>query len=50
MKTNNTIKTYGSIIREEEIKLYGKPLSLRPSISHKSKKKYSRKNKHHEEY
>jgi hypothetical protein len=32
--------------RENELKEYGKILSLRPSVEHKSKKTYSRKEKH----
>ena len=32
--------------RENELKQYGRLLSLRPSIEHKSKKDYSRKQKH----
>lgn len=32
--------------RENELKQYGRLLSLRPSIEHKSKKVYNRKEKH----
>lgn len=46
MKTKNTFNAFKEscrIQREEEIKKYGKQLSLRPSISHNSKKLYNRK-------
>ena len=33
--------------RENELKEYGRILSLRPSIVHKDKTKYNRKTKHH---
>ena len=32
--------------RENELKEYGRILSLRPSIAHKDKTKYNRKTKH----
>jgi hypothetical protein len=35
--------------RENELKQYGRLLSLRPSIEHKSKKVYNRKEKHKDE-
>ena len=35
--------------RENELKQYGRLLSLRPSIEHKSKKAYNRKEKHKDE-
>ena len=37
------------IRREAELQEYGRILSLRPSIEHKSKKIYSRKRKHKNE-
>jgi hypothetical protein len=37
------------IRRENELKQYGRLLSLRPSIEHKSKKVYNRKEKHKDE-
>ena len=33
--------------RENELKEYGRILSLRPSLVHKDKTKYTRKAKHH---
>lgn len=38
------------IRRDSEIKQYGRILSLRPSIVHKSKKQYTRKTKHKDDY
>jgi len=35
--------------REKEIEKYGRLLSLRPSVEHKSKKQYTRKEKHKNE-
>ena len=35
--------------RETELKEYGRILSLRPSVVHKDKTKYNRKNKHREQ-
>lgn len=35
--------------RENELKEYGRILSLRPSVTHKDKTKYNRKNKHREQ-
>ena len=35
--------------RENELEAYGRILSLRPSVEHKSKKTYSRKEKHKNE-
>ena len=35
--------------RENELKEYGRILSLRPSLVHKDKTKYNRKNKHREQ-
>ena len=32
--------------RESELALYGRILSLRPSVCHKAKNKYTRKEKH----
>lgn len=40
------IKNHGSIIREQEIEQYGRSLSLRPSVAHKTKNKYTCKLKH----
>jgi hypothetical protein len=34
--------------RETELKEYGRILSLRPSVVHRDKTKYNRKNKHRE--
>lgn len=46
MKKNyNRHKTEWALIREEEIKLHGKLISLRPVNIHKSKKSYNRKKK-----
>lgn len=42
-------KTAESIRRQKELEEYGKILSLRPGIEHKSKKIYSRKQKHKNE-
>ena len=44
-KKFNRHKTEWALIREEEIKLHGKLISLRPGKTHKSKKYYSRKEK-----
>lgn len=44
-KKHDSMKVHGSIQREDEIKAYGKIISLRPSVSHKSKKIYNRKEK-----
>ena len=41
-KKYNAEKVFEKIRRENEIKTFGKILSLRPSITHKSKKKYKR--------
>ena len=49
-KKYNSQKTLESIRRENELKEYGKLVSLRPSIEHKSKKLYNRKLKHKENY
>ena len=35
--------------RETELKEYGRILSLRPSVAHRDKTKYNRKNKHREQ-
>lgn len=45
MKSNNGYKFAESARRANEIKQYGKILSLRPSCTHKSKKDYNRNNK-----
>ena len=42
-KKFNRHKTEWALIREEEIKLHGKLISLRPGKTHKSKKIYNRK-------
>jgi hypothetical protein len=42
-KKYNSQKTLESIRRENELKEYGKLVSLRPSVEHKNKKLYSRK-------
>ena len=42
-KTYNHIKNACKAHREAEIALYGKIISIRPSVVHKSKKKYNRK-------
>ena len=49
-KTWNSLKTSEAIRREEEIKAYGKLVSLRPGRTMKSKKKYDRKKKANYEY
>lgn len=49
-KKYNSQKTLESIRRENELKEYGKLVSLRPSIEHKNKKLYNRKLKHKENY
>ena len=49
-KKKNKIKSIPEKIRrEKEIETYGKLVSLRPSIEHKSKKLYSRKKKNKDE-
>ena len=47
-KKFNNIKIAEQIRRENELQKYGKLLSLRPSVVHKDKKKYTRKQKHKE--
>lgn len=44
-KTWNSLKTSEAIRREEEIKAYGKLISLRPGRIMKSNKQYNRKKK-----
>ena len=44
-KTWNSLKTSEAIRREEEIKTYGKLVSLRPGRIMKSKRQYDRKKK-----
>lgn len=43
-KTYSNIKNACKAHREAEIAFYGKIISIRPSVVHKSKKKYDRKN------
>lgn len=45
-KKYNNQKVSELIRREQEISMYGKLLSLRPSKIHESKKKYRRNQKH----
>lgn len=45
-KKFNSQKASESIRRKQELEQYGKLLSLRPSIAHKDKTKYTRKQKH----
>lgn len=45
-KKFNSQKASESIRRKQELEQYGKLLSLRPSIIHKDKTKYTRKQKH----
>ena len=48
-KKKVSVKTLAEKVRREnEIKEYGRILSLRPSIIHKDKTKYNRKTKHKE--
>jgi len=44
-KKYNSEKVFEKIRREDEIKTFGKILSLRPSKVHESKKKYKRDKK-----
>ena len=47
LKKKKNIKTLAEKVRREnELKEYGRILSLRPSIAHKDKTKYNRKTKH----
>lgn len=46
MKKKKVTKIRELLKRMDEIERYGKIVSLRPSVSHKSKKKYTRKEKH----
>ena len=49
-KKKVNVKTLAEKVRREnEIKEYGRILSLRPSIIHKDKTKYNRKTKHKNE-
>ena len=48
-KLVNTKTLAEKVRRENELKEYGKILSLRPSIVHKDKIKYNRKSKHKNE-
>ena len=50
MKKYDSLKVHGHLQRLEEIKEHCKIISLRPSVTHASKKKYSRKSKHNEKY
>lgn len=45
-KVYNSQKASEMIRRQQELSEYGKLLSLRPSIVHKDKTKYTRKQKH----
>jgi hypothetical protein len=46
-KKKVNVKTLAEKVRREnELKEYGRILSLRPSIAHKDKTKYNRKTKH----
>lgn len=45
-KKFNSQKASELIRRQQELSKYGKLLSLRPSIVHKDKTKYTRKQKH----
>lgn len=45
-KKFNSQKASELIRRRQELEQYGKLLSLRPSITHKDKTKYTRKQKH----
>ena len=49
MKRKKKNKIMEKIRREIELSQYGKLVSLRPSVAHKSKKIYSRQEKHHEQ-
>ena len=50
LKKKKNIKTLAEKVRREnELKEYGRILSLRPSIAHKDKTKYNRKAKHREQ-
>lgn len=50
LKKKKNIKTLAEKVRREnELKEYGRILSLRPSLVHKDKTKYNRKNKHREQ-
>jgi hypothetical protein len=40
----------GKVRRENELKEYGRILSLRPSVAHKDKTKYNRKSKYKDEF
>lgn len=42
----NALKTAMGLSRKAEIDQYGKQVSLRPSVAHRSKKQYTRKTKH----
>lgn len=45
-KLVNTKTLAEKVRRENELKEYGRILSLRPSVAHRDKTKYNRKNKH----
>ena len=45
-KKYSSQKTLEGIRRSKELQEYGRILSLRPSVVHKDKKKYTRKQKH----
>lgn len=50
LKKKKNIKTLAEKVRREnELKEYGRILSLRPSVAHRDKTKYNRKNKHREQ-
>ena len=50
LKKKKNIKTLAEKVRREnELKEYGRILSLRPSVEHRDKTKYNRKNKHREQ-
>ena len=47
LKKKKNIKTLAEKVRREnELKEYGRILSLRPSLTHRDKTKYNRKTKH----
>ena len=48
-KIVNTKTLAEKVRRENELKEYGRILSLRPSVAHRDKTKYNRKTKHKNE-
>lgn len=48
-KVTTNMNLAEKVRRENELEAYGRILSLRPSVEHKSKKTYSRKEKHKNE-